>query len=222
MFGLDLTIAGSLLIMAGNTVACTVPRPPNIIVNPVTNAIQYEYMMTSEELNKYTTSTVSPYAPNVDSTTGGLRHDRPKITTEIQWGRMDDSSRGLSCLWYDTIRVTIELSPKIYIARDKQFRRCKQEIIDHEVRHVDVDRQVINKYSQAIGLAVKNAVDKVGAMGPYNQHEIEHIQNNLVSHIHAAINSQKLLLFQEMSREQAKVDSLEEYERISRKCSGKR
>ena len=86
------------------------------------------------------------------------------------------------------------------------------------MRHVDVDRAVINQYARAIGLAVKKAVDGAGAMGPYNESGLEAVKAQLVDHIQAAVNSQKLLLHQEMARRQAGVDTLEEYERVSEIC----
>ena len=219
MFGLDLVTAAGLLILAGNTAQCIVPQPPKININPVSAPIAYEFSLSSADLGKMKNDTVNPYAAGVDVTTGGLRHDRPVIRTAVEWGTMISPYRRTGCMWYNAITVTIELNPKIYIAREHEKNKtCRQAILEHEIRHVETDRAVMNQYALAIGTAVKQSVDSVGAMGPYNESELPSVQKRLVAHIQAAVDSQQLLLDQEMQRRQSLVDSLEEYERVSRIC----
>lgn len=219
MFGFDVMTAAGLLILAGNTVQCAVPRAPQITVTPLSAPVQYEFSLSAEELGRFKTDTISPYAPGVDTSTGGLRHDRPEVRTEVRWGVMNYEDLKISCLWYENINVTIDLSPKIYVASDNSNSpACRDAIINHELKHVSVDREIINSYAQSIGVAVKQAVDGIGAMGPYNYHELEEVRNRLIGHIEAAVESRKFLLYQEMSRRQAAVDSLEEYEYVSKIC----
>lgn len=218
MFGIDLTTIGGLLILAANTVQCTVPQAPNIVINPTTAPIQYEFSLSSEQLGRFQSDTVNPYAPGVDTATGGLRHDRPRIKTDVKWGTLSYPNQQVSCLWYESINVSIELSPKIYVAKEHSQPACRNAIIEHEKRHVLVDREIINQYAQGIGQAVKAAVDGIGAMGPYNYHELDKVREQLVGHVRTAVDSQKFLLYQEMSRRQGEVDSLAEYERVNKIC----
>jgi len=223
MFGLDLIAATGLLVLAGNTVQCHIPVVPKITVTPTSAPIQYEYRLSSAQLDQMRSNTVNPYAPGTDTATGGLRHDRPKISTNVSWGTRTYPGRNLVCLWYESVDVSIALQPKIYIAKESQkTRACRDAIKEHELEHVRIDRQVINEYAQGLGQAVKKAVDNAGAMGPYNLHEQKEVQEQLVGHIQAAMDSQKFLLHQEMSRRQAKIDSLEEYEAISVICNKER
>ena len=218
MFGLDIATVASLLVLANAPVTCNVPKAPQISVDPVSAPIEYELGLTTEQLSAFKSNTVNPYAPNVDTTTGGLRHDRPRITTEVEWGVAQIAQRQIACMWYETITVKIELSPKIYIAKDFGDSRCHSAIMEHEIKHVEVDRAVINRYAYDIGMSVKAAVDEIGAIGPYNFHELEGVREQLVNHIKTAVDSQKFKLHQEMAREQAKIDSLEEYERVNKIC----
>ncbi len=218
MFGFDFTTLAGLLVLAGNMPVCTVPEAPQIGVTPSSAPIEYEFNLSSAELNGFRSNTVNPYAPSADTTTGGLRHDRPRIATEVEWGIMSYPGRQVSCLWYKSIKVTIDLSPKIYIASEHDNPVCRAAIVEHEVKHVDMDRLLINQYAYGIGTAVKQAVDQVGPMGPYNYHELEGVREKLTEHIYNAVDSQKFLLHQEMSRRQAEVDSLAEYERVNKIC----
>lgn len=221
MFGLGPLGAAGIAVLAAGGVECSVPKPPEIIVTPSTAPIQYEFSLTSEELGRFQTNTVNPYAPGTDTATGGLRHDRPRVTTRVAWGVREYRQYGAACLWYDKITVEIALSPKIYIADDMEGEDCREAIMEHEEEHVSVDRDVINSYAQAIGLSVKNAVDGAGAMGPYNLSQIEDIRGGLVKHIETAVESRSFYMYQEMTRRQSEVDSLEEYKRISDICNGR-
>jgi len=218
MFGFDPLTAASLLVLAANTVQCGVPKAPHISITPLSSEIEYDFNLTAEELGQFKSGTVNPYAPGTDVTTGGLRHDRPEVKTGVKWGMLKYDDRQVACLWYQSIDITIGLHPKIFIARDEPSQVCQDAIIEHELKHVAVDREIINLYSQQIGQAVKKAVDGIGAMGPYNYHELDKVQKELVGHIETAVDSQSFLLYQEMSRRQGEVDSLQEYERVSKIC----
>ena len=218
MFGLDLVTVGGLLILASNSIQCAVPKAPQININPVTSEIQYNFSHSSEELSAVRSGTVNPYAPNVDTTTGGLRYDRPKIQTSISWGTRTYTQSGAVCLWYDTINVSIALQPQIFVSRDYKSRACQDAIVKHEERHVQVDREVINKHALKLWQALQATVRDVGALGPFNVAQQENMQTMLVTHIENTIKAQELLLTKDMQARQAAVDSLSEYEAISKIC----
>lgn len=219
MPGLDLITGAGILWLAAGSGGCAVPAPPRILIDPVTAPIFYEERLSAEELGRLKGDTANPYAPGTDTSTGGLRHDRPQVRTKVQWSESFFPATQKTCFWYDEITVTIALSPTIYIARERQKApACREAILEHEMWHVDTDREVINEIAQQIGLAVKRVVDGAGAMGPYDKEEGEKIKKRMIDSVQAAVDSQKPLLEAEMARRQAQVDTLEEYERISRIC----
>lgn len=219
MLGLQTLAVSGLLVLAGNPVTCTVPQAPVINVVPRTAAIDYDFSQSSDALTKKRTNTISPYAAGADTTTGGLRSDRPKMATKMQWGTQTFPDLGIMCFWYKQIDITIDLSPKISVAKEFDDRgTCREAILEHERKHVKVDREVINKYALAIGKAVQNAVNTAGALGPYKVSDADAVQNKLQAHIQSAVSSQELLLYEEMSRRQNDVDSLDEYTRVSEIC----
>ncbi len=218
MFGLDLMTVGGLLILATNSIQCTVPKAPQIVVNPVTHDIKYNYSYSSEELSRVDTGSVSPYAPNVDASTGGLRHDTPLIETSLSWGVKTYRHAGASCMWYDKISVTITLRPEIYVSKDYKSDSCREAILQHEERHVQVDRIVMNRYAQELGIALQNKLKSVGAVGPYNESRQDEMQAAMTQYIEDTINAQEAKIQEEMKGLQAQVDSLSEYETISKIC----
>lgn len=211
------TQPGSLARSAAD-VRCTVPKAPTIRVLPQTADIKYDYSKSTAELTARGSNTVNPYAANLDTTTGGLRADAPVIKSSIKMGTMTYPSLGVGCMWYDSVIVDIKLAPTIFIAKEFQQEPCKSAIVGHEVKHVAVDREVMNKYALEIGKAIQAAVNQVGAMGPFNANEMSSYQDQYIKHVQSAINSQELLLTKEMRMKQGQVDSIQEYERVGSYC----
>ena len=199
-------------------VRCSVPKAPVIQVLPRTADIRYDYTQTTAQLSARGSNTVNPYAANVDTTTGGLRADAAKISSNIKMGTQTYPTLNVGCIWYDSIIVNISLAPVIYIAKEYQQEPCKSAITAHEVRHVSVDRDVMNKYAVEIGRSIQGAVNQAGAFGPFNAQEMSQHQDRLIRHIQSAIDSQQLMLEKEMRARQAEVDSAEEYKRVSKIC----
>ncbi len=199
-------------------VRCTVPKPPVIQVLPKTADIRYDYSRTTDQLTSMGSNTVNPYAANLDTTTGGLRSDAAKIASNIKMGTQTYPALNVGCIWYDSIVVNIALNPVIYIAKEYQQEPCKSAITEHEIKHVSVDREVMNKYALEIGRAIQSSVNQAGALGPFNAQEMPQHQDRLIKHIQSAIDSQQLMLEKEMRQRQGQIDSIQEYQRVSKIC----
>lgn len=218
VFGLDIPVVATLMMLASGQVECTLDQAPHIRVNPQTDDIAYNFNVTTEDLNRMKSDTISPYAPGTDSTTSGLRVDKPELTVEVSLRTAEYKELGMMCFSYDKIKVNIHLRPEIYLARDYNFKGCKEAVLEHEHKHVKVDREVMNKYAKLIGEDILAVVNKAGAMGPYPVSEAELVQQRMYDYISNAVMKQKLNLQEEMARRQKQVDSLEEYERVSAIC----
>lgn len=221
MPGLDIIAAAGLMTLTAGkapSLHCVVPKAPTITVDPVTKPIEYDFSRSSAELGTMKIDTVNPYAPGTDTSTGGLRHDEPKISIGVKIGYRQHST-GPVCFWYDSVDISIQLQPKIYIASENTAdKKCRDAILEHEKKHVVVDREIINKYAVDIGKAVQDAINAAGAVGPYNADSIKETQAMMTEHIQSAVNSKSLAVSQEMRRRQADVDSYDEYQRVSAIC----
>lgn len=222
MWGLDIVAASSLLLLTAggaDAVTCKVKDAPRINVTPRSQAIAYDFDKSSAQLSGLKSDTISPYAPDADVTTGGLRADQPEIRLEVRWHILEYPTLNLVCLSYSQIDVDITLKPKIYIA--KEFgadRRCRAAILEHEKKHVTVDREVMNKYALKIGQSIKAAIDEIGALGPYRKDQQKAVQQDMIQHIQNASKRYNLQMEKEMKARQAEVDSLAEYQRVSKIC----
>lgn len=208
----------SSLILAATPVQCSIPVAPIINIKPVTADIQYDFSKTDQQLTAMKSNTISPYGINADMVTRGLRHDKPTMDYNIQFGSAVHPSSGTFCVWYKQIDINIKLSPKIYIAKGYNKGKCGQFILNHEKKHVLVDRQVMNKYAQMMGKSVQNAVNMAGALGPYNMDKVDSVRDGMSKHIDSALQSVLLLMQNEMNNKQQAIDSKEEYDAGHEAC----
>lgn len=198
---------------------CQITTAPIINIRPNTKAIEYDVEKTSAELSQLKSNTISPYGLNVDQTTGGLRHDQPTMRTNLKFNVAQDPDSQTICMSYNTIDVDIQLQPKIYVAKEFNHGMCSLKVLEHEKKHVTVDRQVINKYTKLMGKAVQKAVNEAGVIGPYPQERLPDLQTMMTSHINNAITSVELMMTNEMNNLQQQVDSLDEYNRVNKYCT---
>lgn len=215
---LALPMAIALAAGPGGGLSCTLPESPHVLVRVVTDDIGYDFSKSSRDLTMMEGGALSPYAPGADTVSGGLREDHPSINTQIEWQVEIDQSRNVACMWYDTITIQVRLVPKIYVAREFNAGACRDAILQHEHRHVDIDRIVLNRFAADIGQAVQKAVDSAGVFGPFSYGDIERVKDSSSRHVESTIDSRRLLMEKEMNAKQSQVDSPEEYRRVSQFC----
>lgn len=200
-------------------VACSVPKAPEIRVNLTTDPVDYDFNRDKVELTAMKGNNgANPYAPGTDTATGGLRSDRPETGVGIRWGYEEYPTLGALCFWYDSVDINVALHPKIYVAKDFNTNTCRQAILEHEMKHIAVDREIINDYGKTMGEAVRRAVGNAGALGPYSVQDQKKIEEQLTAYIDNIVKEQNELMHGKMKARQAEVDTLGEYERVSKIC----
>jgi hypothetical protein len=202
-------------------IVCKMPKAPVISIAPVTADVVYDYTLNSRQLAMKKSDTVSPYAPGTDTTTGGMREDQPVEKVEISWGYATYTPQDMVCMWYDKVTVTINLSPRIYLANDGFFANpvCHDAIVGHELKHVAVDHQVMNDHALALGKVLEKAVNEGGVVGPFPADQLKEMQKSMVNPINRLVEALQPARREEMTRLQGQVDSLQEYQRVSGICN---
>ena len=196
------------------------PGPPVIKVRPTTQDIQYDFTLTLAGLSAMKSDSINPYAPTVDTSTGGLREEKPRLKINVKLATKEHPYHKKMCMWYDEIDVEIALAPKIYLADELNYSPCREAVLNHEHKHVNVDRAVMNKYAHQMGAAVKQAVNEIGMFGPFPSADAKTYEQKFFGHIEASLAPVIEELNKEMTAKQQKVDSLEEYEYVNGFCQG--
>lgn len=216
-FGPEILAAHTALILASSTPYCRITEAPSVNIRVVTDEISYDYSHSTAELSRMKSDTISPYPKGSDTATSGLREDHPQIRSEIKWNiRYTDPAK--ACMFFKTIDVTLHLKPKIYLAREFNTGQCRDAVLSHERKHIQVDREVMNKYAGLIGVSLQNTINKVGAIGPFNMNNMNAVKNQSSAYVKAALDPYKKALSDELHTRQQAVDNLAEYQRVGSFC----
>ncbi len=220
MFGFDPITVSSLLILAGQSLSCPTHNATNINVIPRTEAVKYDSSMTLKEIQGQRVDTVDPYSFHGKTVTQAYMSGRIGLEQKVRLEQSVFSRSNAACIWYKTIDVNLYIEPTIVIAKEIYMDPCmRKAVIGHELKHVRVDREIVNKYARLIGQKLMKELKSRGfEAGPFDAartNEVSAKMQRVVAQI-LELEYQKLGI--ERQERQREVDSLEEYESVDDKC----
>ncbi len=222
MFGIDPITLSSLLILAGSAVQCPPHEPTKIDVIPHTAKVKYDYSQSLAKIQSYQTDTVDPYAFHGKTITQGFMRGQIELRHRLTFGTIKNTRQGYGCLWYDTIRIELNIDPEIVIAKELYRDKCmRKSIIEHELKHVRVDREIVNEYAQSIGQRVFKALKSRGfSVGPFDVDRMQEVKRKMERVVNQILELEYKKLGIARAERQRDVDSLEEYHRVDDQCPG--
>lgn len=204
-------------------IVCEAPSKPTVKVVPSKSTISYDFSVPQSGLNNKQIDTESPYGAGHETEVGGLMSGEISIESRMSFIQSQYTHVNKVCLHYDQIEVTLHIDPTIYIASEYTQGSCKHNaIMEHEKKHVKVDRIVVNRYANRIAKAITHALNKYGSSyGPYDMANMEKAQESLQKYITGIVDKESANLSSERRRLQQSVDTKKEYERVRLQCEGK-
>ncbi len=222
MFGIDPLTASTLMILAasGNSSVCTMPKPAEITVIPRAEETKYDYSQSMADLQAYSMDTIDPYGFHGVSATQGFMKGRIKLIPEVELDYKPLPRYGAVCLWYDSITISIELDPTIVIASEVYDDACmRKAVLEHEEKHVRIERVIANKYSKIMGRKVYDALAQRGFLvGPVRQEDAQSIIGRMQKTVFQIVEHEYKKMDLERTEKQRDLDSLDEYQSVSSKC----
>ena len=212
--------AAFVLAKADLSGLCQMPKPTQINVIPKTEPVKYDYSKTRAMLQAQKIDTVNPYGYGVESHTTGYMEGSVHLKHSVELEHKFIPKYNAYCIWYKTVDLSLEIDPTIVISREEAEDKCRLKAVrDHELKHVMVDRQIVNKYSQTIGKKVYDGLESRGFMvGPIPAKNVEAVVARMQGTIGQLIDLEYQKMQIERRERQQAVDSLEEYERVNAMC----
>lgn len=106
----------------------------------------------------------------------------------------------------------------IYIARELPQDSCIfGEVMGHEMKHITVDEQLLRDYGPTLRSRLETAVAR---MRPVRARSRDQAMRALLQPVNGLLRQMLREFGQERERRQASVDTLAEYQRVSRSCNG--
>lgn len=223
MIGLDYIMAGYVHLAAGN-IKCELKKTPELAVSATDTALKIDNSKSQGELNNFDIDTVSPYGREAKVHVGGLMSGEIKTSSNVSIMSETYPSLNAACLMINKITVKIHVDPTIYIAREYKKGSCMYgSVLQHEQKHVRIDRLLVNKYAGLMAKALDTEFKKGGyTFGPLPAHNIDeeqkrigHVANTIVKDLSHKMNEERRV-------KQQAIDSIEEYNYVSSICRGRK
>lgn len=224
MFGIDLLTAGSALILAsGNQIKCEIPQKPTINVELDSHPVKYKTHLSMAAIQSVDTDTIDPYGTHGRAGTSvmqGYMEAGIEMNASVSLSQKTWPMHRKGCVWYDEITITMTIDPTIVIAREVYRDKCmRHAVIEHEVKHVNVDRRVVNEYSKIIANNLYQALRKQGLITELiPQRHMKRMGERMQENVFAIIRKEYKKMDATRMKKQQAVDSLDEYERVAAMC----
>lgn len=224
MIGFDPLAASAVFILASASPSpadlCGTQPPAQINVVPRTANVSYDFDSSLKQIQNADVDTVDPYAFHGTTVTQGYMKGSIEPKYSIWLKKITIPKYKAVCVWYDKIEVELNIDPTIVVAKELSRNTCmRNAIIEHELKHVKVDREVVNKYARLMGGKLLDELRSRGFMvGPIPEDRFEEVSAKMKNVVGQILE----LEFQKMSIErqenQRAVDNLEEYASVNAKC----
>lgn len=198
---------------------CQMNAAPVVNIRASTDNVSYNFTTSEKQLNGFDVDTVNPYGKSVITDVGGLMKGGIETSQSMRFRTLTNPRLGQICYWYDTVDVKIHINPTIYIAREFPEGSCMHKaIMEHEQKHVTVDREIVNKYAQLIGNAIKAETDQKPIYGPVPLAQQKAIEGAIKEKMKSVVTGLTAQMDRERRSRQQIVDSLPEYQRVNALC----
>ena len=199
----------------------TCPAKPAGKVNIIwgSEPIQYDFSKSQSQMDRIDNDTVNPYDRDTKTHVGGLMQGGIAIKSQVQVATLTYPRSKQICQWLDKMDVNININPKILIASDHKKGSCRHNaILNHEMKHIFVDREIVRKYVPLIKRELEQAAIKVGIVGPKDARNAKLFQDKITDYMDGRLKIITTKMYSERSQNQQGIDSLVEYNRVSAEC----
>jgi hypothetical protein len=126
---------------------------------------------------------------------------------------------GTVCGAPTTLAITFGFQERrLYVARELPRDSCiHAEVLKHEMKHIAVDEALLKEFIPVVQRRMESVVQRIGAVQRRTQ---EQAMAAIRQPIDAALKQLMQEFTRERDRRQMRVDTAEEYTRVSRSCNG--
>jgi hypothetical protein len=216
-----LCFAGAAPAVAGSggNSWCKAEKAPRIEVKTSTDQVTWDFTKSEKQLNNFKIDTKNPYGSSIITDVGGLMQGGIQLKETMRFNTLTHRGLNQICYWFDAVTVTLHIEPTIYIAREFPRNSCKHNAIkEHEMKHITVDREIVNKYATVIARSLKTELDRQTVYGPYRVSQSKEVEIYMKDRLESILRKHAKEMEDERRVRQQAVDSLAEYERVNRMC----
>jgi hypothetical protein len=178
----------------------------------------FDYSKSDAELTrmKYSEGTTADFA---NHRIVGLTVASIVATTHV-WITSAPAGPDRLCAWPSAVTLTVSTRPTVYVSA--AHGHCNlDETKAHEMKHVAIDRSVIDRYMPVFRSEAERAIAEIGTIGPIPRAQLPDIQQEIHDRVREATRRALAALNVDRSVEQRALDTPAEYDRLRQACRPK-
>lgn len=223
MFGFETAgHALSTLFVAAGLSACPPPQKVDVNVRLVVQESPYITNVTAQWLtDNFQSDPDGTLATDGNWMVGGLTKSNLNLHESARFFTHVNTQTKATCLAISSVDYVLTYSPVIYIASDYKHLGCRySQTLAHEKKHVSTDKRVFEKYIPEMKQEILKLVRKMPPQGPYPADQVDAQKQRILAEIAAVTKPYFDQLVATRRKEQAKIDTLENYKRETALCPG--
>ena len=215
-----LTIGSLLILASAQSSPCVMPKPTDISAVPSTKEITWDYSKTVADIQGVKMDTVNPYAFSGATFTEGYMNGSIKMTPHVKLAYQTLPEYNAACIWYDSIDIDMQIDPTIVIPKEVHEDSCMgPAVAQHELKHIKVDREMVNKYIAVMGQKVYDGLSDRGFIaGPVPMDQLQPTIARMQDTVNQIVCQEYKRMDLDRIDAQRAVDSVQEYRRVQAMC----
>ena len=200
---------------------CALPKPTEINIKPKTKPVKHDFSKKLADIQISGLDTINPYTFHSRSYTQGFMKGAIRMDPSVKLSGFTKPGQGTACLWYNKIDINIEIDPTIVLAKEIAADSCtKRAVLEHEMKHIYADREIVNKYAKIMGDKVYAELKKRGGfvVGPIPISRKEEVSKRMQDTVFQILEREYRRMEIDRQDIQSGIDTLEEYERVNAQC----
>ncbi|HTJ62552.1 MAG TPA: hypothetical protein VL899_01975 [Alphaproteobacteria bacterium] len=126
-------------------------------------------------------------------------------------------ANGPACIWPSVISVKLSTAPTIYV--DASHGDCRKNVaLEHEMGHVESDRQVIERYIPIVRNHVTLLAEAIGSVPASSYDSLSAVRGRIEDKVNALLTVIDDALIADRAAAAQAHDTLDEYRRVSMAC----
>ncbi|MDX2028429.1 MAG: hypothetical protein SFW62_07315 [Alphaproteobacteria bacterium] len=186
-----------------------------VTVNPVFENPKYDF---SQDIAAIQTMAKDSQRSISEKLTLGLTRYEPMLEFRLPMKGVIFPN-GLACAHAERAEITIGYrNVTVYVAREVPQGSCGfGEIMAHEQKHIDVNKQLLQDYAPMIQEKLRAYLRLNGV---FRERNPDYAMQLLREKLQEIVNSLGLQMMEDNHRRQQQVDNMDEYQRITLSCNG--
>ncbi|MFN3826955.1 MAG: hypothetical protein ACK4NR_04945 [Micavibrio sp.] len=202
---------------------CQVEAKPQINFSHSKSEPRFDYSLTRAQLENFKGNAEIPLAAVYDLTINAMHTGKMSMNHKMKYV-VEQQPDGQLCTRIDSIDVSFEVDPVIYMAQELRTEACEyKEYLLHELKHVDEDMRLMADYQDVVMRNMDFALSMASdySVGPIPPSLLKEAQEELSYNITGVLQATFDSMMRERPFRQREIDSTGEYMRLTLACVGK-